>query len=134
MSYVLSVIHPPVDGAAFGVSSVLEGVSMRQYAADGAGAALIELGVRTLEAREFANMLARELLGTECMHGGTGLTFRIDDASSPPNVCPCCSRLVKPGDHADAGMEDAYCLGCFTWNRGDVQCLPANTAHPVEEI
>lgn len=129
MSYVLTVIHPPVAPAVYGKAEVSEARSLVQYAADLAGQMLIDGGVRTLPARFFANHLANEPFGMPYVHDDTGLAFRIDPADNAPHPCPCCSRAVFPGDHADAHMDDAYCTGCFTWNRGDVQCLPANTAH-----
>lgn len=67
----------------------------------------------------------------EWLHQPSGYMFRTDPASNPPNVCPCCHGLVRPGDHQAAGLEDAYCLGCFTWQRDVPKCLPENSAHPV---
>ncbi len=67
------------------------------------------------------------------MHTQSGLIFRTDPAESAPHPCPCCLRLVLPTDHEQASLEDAYCLGCFTWDRNTAQCLPANSAHPATE-
>lgn len=131
MSYVLSVIRPPVEPAAFGQADVSDPVALVQHAADIAGDSLIGEGVGTLEARDFGNALAHELVGTERTHTGTGVTFRIDPADNPPNVCPCCGRLSRPGEHAFAGLEDALCLGCYTYS-GVTQCLPTNSAHTEE--
>lgn len=125
--FVLSYIRP--DRTATVMNPVVHPVHAAIAAAHILKAAPYLTGMRD-DARQFALSLAREPLGTELTHTPSGVTFRIDDADTPPNVCPCCSALVRPGDHAEAGMEDAYCLGCFTWQRDVPQCLPANTAHP----
>jgi hypothetical protein len=132
VSYVLSVIQPPVAPAAFGQATVSEPVIGEQHAADAAGDVLIDMGVRTLEARSFSIALAHELTGTLRTHTGTAVSFRIDSASTPPNVCPCCGRLVAPEDAMFAGEDDTLCDGCYTWHRTTPQCLPANTAHTEE--
>jgi hypothetical protein len=132
MNFVLSIVRSPEEGAGFGKSLVYEAVNSEQAAADKGADLLILKGVRTLEARSFATALAHELLGTERVHAGTGLIFRIDPEDQAPNVCPCCGRLVKWGDHAFAGSDDAYCLGCYTWDRNAGPCLPENTAHTEE--
>ena len=143
MSYVLSVIHPPVAPAAFG-----KAVTPEQDPFSSLGSAVKLLvwlfsteapGTTTLGD---AKAIGRELLdapGREYRHAESGLTFRIDPADNAPHACPCnkgddnpCGRLVLPTDHADAHMEDAYCLGCFTWSRDVAACLPANTAHTGE--
>lgn len=132
MNYVLSVVRPPVAPAAYGTAELYEPMTHKQYTADLAGDLLIGMRVRTLEARTFTIALANEPTGTEHAHTGTGLTFRIDPADIPPNVCPCCARLVKPEDGMFAGMDDTLCDGCYTWHRTTPQCLPANTAHTEE--
>lgn len=132
MSYVLSVIHPPVAPAAFGQATITEEVISADHAADVAGDVLIRMEVPTMAARRFGTELAQLGTGTAKQHPGTGVSFRIDPADEAPHPCPCCGRLVLPTDHADAAMEDAYCTGCFTWERNVPQCLPANTAHTEE--
>ena len=132
MSYVLSIVHPPENGATFGKAEVTEVVTHVQYAADLAGQMLIDGGENTLPARFFANHLANEVHSMPYAYPGTGLTFRIDPADNAPHPCPCCGRLVLPDAHGQARHEDAYCLGCYTWARGDEGCLPRNTAHSNE--
>lgn len=136
MSYVLSIIQPPEGGAAYGKALVSVPRSDRELVALFAVAQLTLEGVPRTDAALFALGLLEESerLGTEVTHTGTGLTFRIDDADTPPNVCPCCSRLVKPEDAMFAGMDDTLCDGCYTWHRTTPQCLPANTAHPTKEF
>jgi hypothetical protein len=109
MNYVLSVVRPPEGGAAFGTATVLDPVH--------------DFGA-------FATALTHELTGTERVHTGTGLTFRIDHADRAPNACGCCGRLVLPSDHALAGSDDAHCLGCYTWSSNNIGCDPHHTAHP----
>jgi len=82
MSYVLSVIHPPIAPAAFGKADVSEEVIEVQHAADIAGDSLIGKGVPTLAARSFANDLAQAGPGVPRTHEPTGLTFRIDPANT----------------------------------------------------
>jgi len=132
VSYVLSVIMPPVAPAAFGQAIVTEPVIGEQYAADAAGDVLIDMGVRTLEARTFGIYLAGADVGTNVTHRPSALVFRIDPADQAPHPCPCCGRLVLPEDHADAHLDDAYCLGCFTWDRNVPACQPGLTAHTEE--
>jgi hypothetical protein len=132
VNYVLSIVRPAVAPAAFGKSEVMEPVILIQFAADMAGDFLIRNGEPTIAARTFANSLAHSATGTQVQHKPTGLTFRIDPEDRTPNVCPCCGRLVKWGDHAFAGSDDAYCLGCYTWDRNADPCLPENTAHTEE--
>jgi len=121
--YVLSCVRP--DRIAD-----MDHVPTVQIAAFSAARTLGDLGV----AFEGKDMISDELLrapvGTELTHESSGYTFRIDSADNPPNICSCCEALVRPGDHAMAGTEDAHCLGCFTWDRNTPACLPANTAHP----
>lgn len=132
MSYVLSVIHPPVAPAAFGKATLTEAVSEVQHAGDVAGDILIRMDVPVMAARQFGNDLAR--LGTAVIktHEPSGFGFRIDPADTPPNACPCCGRLVAPEDAMFAGEDDTLCDGCYTWARTTPQCLPANTAHTEE--
>jgi hypothetical protein len=128
-SYVLSYVRPDrtaamVEGDPFTTPGSSIRFVIRAFAMERLTSATME------DARH----LGRSLLaapGTEITHEPSGLVFRIDPQEFPPNVCPCCSALVRPGDHAMAGTEDAYCLGCFTWSRTAPQCLPANTAHSV---
>lgn len=130
MTYVLSVVFPPVDGAKHGKAAVMEPVTQLQYAGDVAGDKLIASEIPTLEARAFGNELARLGTGVNVLHKETGLTFRVEPVRAAPHPCPCCGGLVLVDDHAYAHDEDAYCLGCFTWDRNVSPCLPGNSAHP----
>lgn len=140
MSYTLTVIHPPISGAAYGKALTLDPVD---------GLAAIHRRVSYIlatdhfvpdaEASDFASTLTRNAVvppvrGTRLHHTQTGLVFVVDDAENAPHPCPCddCGREVRFIDHAYADAEDAYCTGCFTWNRDGVQCLPENTAHSAE--
>lgn len=130
--FVLSIVLPPVEGAAFGKATVFEPVHQLGLIPV-AGSAFLFRRPEIIDresARMALAMVTHAPLTTEVTH--KGVTFRIDPAERPPNVCPCCGRLVKPGDHSNAGDEDALCLGCFTWKRGVPQCLPANSAHTEE--
>jgi hypothetical protein len=131
MSYVLSIVHPPESGAAYGKATVLDPVkSMEAVHRRVAHILLTEHSTPVRESADFANALIHELTGTGRVHTGTGLTFRIDHADRAPNACPCCGRLVNWQDHALAGSDDAYCTGCYTW--GDdrkISCDPNHTAH-----
>lgn len=132
--YVLSIVRPPVAPAAFGQATVLDPVPyLARAAKTQAQRVLVDAGVPAEEASEFGLTLSMRDLGTEWTHTGTGLTFRIDPEDRAPNACPCCGRLVNWQDHALAGSDDAYCLGCFTWERGMTPCLPENSAHTEEE-
>jgi hypothetical protein len=132
--FVLSYVLPPEGGAAYGKAEVCEVVTEQQQAADVAGNLLILRDVPTLAARRFCNdNLAHADTGTDVKHAATGITFRIDPENRAPNACPCCGRLVKWGDHAFAGSDDAYCDGCYTWDRNVPGCLPENTAHTADE-
>lgn len=71
-------------------------------------------------------------LGAELVHE-SGHTYRIDDSGFPPNICPCCSALVRPDASLYAGDDDTYCDGCYPYARETPQCLPANSAHPDED-
>lgn len=130
--FVLSYVLPPVSGAAFGKSTVQEFAHPARAAA-ATRDLLISKGVDEREATRFSLTLARKGTGTGWVNTETGITFRIDPEDRAPNVCPCCGRLVKWGDHALAGSDDAYCLGCYTWDRNSNPCLPENTAHATDE-
>jgi hypothetical protein len=131
MSYVLSVIYPPVAPAAFGKARCIGPMKNGDLGMGHAANILSALGVPDKEANVFVVVFTRTL-GVAATHEGTGLTFRLDKAADAPHPCPCCERLVLPEDHAYAYDEDAYCLGCFTWSRDKAQCLPVNTAHTKE--
>jgi hypothetical protein len=144
MSYVLTVIHPPVNGAAFGKAVVLDPVPYHATAAKRQARYVLETegGATHEESGDFGMKLVLAEVGRLVTHEPSGLTFRIDPADSAPHPCPCgneedgeniCRRLVLPTDHAYADAEDAYCLGCFTWSRDVEACLPENTAHAAEE-
>jgi hypothetical protein len=144
MSYVLTVIHPPVNGAAYGKAEVHGPFPFKVPLSTEIRRLIRAHGTRatTSQIISFSMHVVGEPDGTECTLSRGALTFRIDPAAQAPHPCPCgnedgdtpegCGRLVLPGDHAYADAEDALCRGCFTWNRGDVQCLPENTAHPAE--
>lgn len=128
MSYVLTVIHPPTDGAAYGKAEVSEPLIHWQHAADLAGDTLIGHRVLTMSARTFANRHLWDGSRTgPVKHEPTGLTFRIDPITNAPHPCSCCRRIVLPAD-----LEGALCAGCYTFDNTE-QCLPENTAHPTEE-
>lgn len=132
MNYVLTFTRPPRPGAAFGPAKIHPKEKEKAQAAQRARGSLLRRGVDNEAASTLALRLLDEPLGTEIRDAKTGRTYRIDDADNAPHLCPCCRRLVLPTDHADAHMEDAYCLGCFTWRRDVPQCLPANSAHTEE--
>lgn len=134
MSYVLSVIHPPVAPAAFGRAVVLDPVAYHATAAKRQARYVLEMegGVSREESGEFGIKLVLAQHGTPVTHKPTGFTFRIDPADEAPHPCPCCGRLVLPTDHAEAAMDDAYCLGCFTWDSKISGCWPDRTAHTEE--
>lgn len=133
MSFVLSVVRPPEEGAAFGKATVSDLLTSRETAVNLVAHVLKDSGMTHQEIRSFfQRKVWQKEWSQEITHEGTGIQFRLDDMQFVPNVCPCCGRLVKHGDHALAGSEDAYCLGCFTWKRGVPQCLPENTAHTEE--
>lgn len=71
-------------------------------------------------------------LGAELEYEESGHIYRIDSSQYPPNICSCCSALVRPGDSLYAGDDDTYCDGCYPYARETPQCLPANSAHPEE--
>lgn len=133
--FVLSYVLPPADGAAFGKATVFDPLPERKNLHTLAYRALtrsnphMDLGM----ASRYAEQIMRKDTGTECVEASTGITFRIDHEDRAPNACPCCGRLVKWGDHVFAGSDDAYCLGCYTWDRNTPQCLPENSAHSANE-
>lgn len=132
--FVLSYVLPPAEGAAFGKATVLSPVRYTAHAAVAMSLVLQQRGQFThTQAKRLALSLGRAETGTEWTEPQTGITFRIDPEDRTPNACPCCGRLVKWGDHAFAGSDDAYCLGCFTWDRNTPQCLPENSAHSVNK-
>lgn len=132
--FVLSYVVPPVGGAAFGKSTVLEPVHTMDAVHRRIMYILInDQDIYVRQAADFATTVTHELTGTERVHTGTGTTFRIDPEDRAPNACPCCGRLVLPGDHAFAGSEDAYCLGCYTWDDTPA-CLPENSCHTWGEV
>lgn len=141
MSYVLTVIRPALKPAAYGRAEVSVPQPSHALAVEFAVRPLMDAGLPYPEATGFASQiwLGSEHPGAVVTHEATGLSFRIDPADNAPHPCPCgsdeddpCARLVLPNDHAFAFAPDAYCRGCFTWNRGDVPCLPANSGHTKE--
>lgn len=127
--FVLSYILPPEGGAKYGKATVQD-FQHPAHAAAAARDVLIARGVERSEAARFSLTLARKNTGTDWVHTGTGLTFRIDPDDRQPNACPCCGRLVKFDDHAFAGSDDAYCLGCYTWgDDSKISCDPNHSAH-----
>jgi hypothetical protein len=129
--YTLSYVLPPEGGAKYGKATVLEMESLadtfdtlRNVMADKTG---------TLPPINLPGSLAYLLTstdtGTDTYDPVTGYTFRLDHADRLSNACGCCGRLVKFGDHALAGSDDAYCTGCYTWGGKEISCDPANTAH-----
>lgn len=141
MWYVLTTIYPAIKPAAYGRAEVSTPTRSQLLACEHAVKPLMRAGLSFDEATYYASGIWTDASqpGAVTTHGATGLSFRIDRADDAPHPCPCgideddpCGRLVLPDDHAYAYAPDAYCLGCFTWNRGDVQCLPANTGHTQE--
>lgn len=137
MPFVLSIVHAPLNGAAYGKAVVLDPVEYCAQASYAVARALINAPqhVPAKRAKAWAKRYfdTDYVTGTGHTHQLTGLTFRIDRDDHAPNACPCCGRLVNFQDHALAGSDDAYCLGCFTWERGAEPCLPENTAHAKNE-
>lgn len=130
MSYVLSVIKPPENGAAFGKAEVHPPMQALQSAAVVVTLTLVTFAnVEDREAEKFGLSLLTKRTSADIRHDASGIIFRIDPEGRAPNACPCCGRLVTWGDHALAGSDDAYCLGCFTWKRGMVPCSPHESAH-----
>lgn len=136
--YVLTVIHPPVNGAAYGRAVVLDPVPYLAVKRQVRYLLETECGVNRDESTAFA--LSVET-GRAITHEPSGFTFRIDPADNAPHACPCgegeddgdpCGRLVLPTDHALATHDNAFCLGCYPWDITITPCLPANTAHTEE--
>lgn len=132
--WVLSVIQKPEGGAAYGKAETFHGHLNPLRASREAAEILIEAGVPGEDADRFGayDLWPAARKGISVTHDGTGLTFRIDEAENAPHSCPCedgCGRLVLPTDHPYADAEDAFCPGCFTWDRNTPACLPGNTAH-----
>lgn len=137
MRFILSAIRPPEGETKYG-KAVTPGRDPFESVAGATKAVTWVLANRTPGSvvPSVARGIAQEVMespGREFRHAATGLTFRVDPEGEAPHPCPCCERLVMPDDHAYAGAEDAYCLGCFTWSRDIEACLPENSAHIVEE-
>lgn len=126
--YVLTVIHPPANGAAFGKAVTLDPAPMTETF-DQVSTFMTEhfgsLGPVNLPG-SLAYLLVNTPTGTNVYDAATGCTFRIDPITSAPHPCPCCHRIVLPAD-----LEDVLCAGCYTLD-GAAQCLPENTAHTEE--
>lgn len=128
MSYVLTVIHPPADGAAFGKATVFEPTGEKSTAAFEAARMLGDVEELWLgQLAIFSNRLITADMGADVQHESTGYTFRIDPITNAPHPCPCCRRIVLPAD-----LEGALCGGCYTFDDTE-QCLPENTAHATTE-
>jgi hypothetical protein len=128
MSYVLSVIHPPKNGAAYGRADSFLPVGMLGVVATIIAARLTPPDIDSdPDVNAFAVTVIGQPLGTEMTYAEKGLTFRIDPMTNAPHPCPCCRRTVLPAD-----LEGALCGGCYTFDDTE-QCLPENTAHPTEE-
>ncbi|MFE0472630.1 hypothetical protein ACFW2V_13545 [Streptomyces sp. NPDC058947] len=132
--FVLTVIQPPEGVAKYGKATVFQPCPERKNLHTLAYRALrernphMDLGT----ASRYAEQIVRKPFGQEVVEASTGLLFRIDRAEEAPHPCPCedgCGRLVLPTDHLYADAEDAYCPGCFTWDRNVPACLPENSAH-----
>jgi hypothetical protein len=135
MNYVLSVVRPPEGGAAHGKATVYEPLPERKNLHLLAYRALREANpsMDMDMASRYAWQIVRKDIGFVAVESSTGLRFRIDDADTPPNVCPCCGLLVAPEDAMFAGDPKTECAGCYPWHRTDAKCQPQNTAHPTEE-
>jgi hypothetical protein len=133
--FILSVTLPPANGAAFGASTVCTPLPARKDLHTPIYWALRKAApwMHPDELSRYAGQIREKDLGKEVVEASTGLRFRIDPADNAPHPCPCCARLVLPTDHAHAHADDAYCLGCYTWEGSMPDCAPANTAHPVTE-
>lgn len=131
MSFVLSYVLPPADGAAFGKATMSEPCSSLSLTANEAACLLgdfVELDLVQLAI--FKHRLMNTPPGTDVKHEQSDVIFRIDPEDVPPNVCECCGGLVRPTDQAFAGAPDALCLGCYTWgDTAAVPCSPHTTAH-----
>lgn len=128
--FVLSYVKLPRDGARYGKATVNEPEPLTEVFDQ----------VQKVHTEFFGKMPATRVTGsvayrlahstgTDVHDPATGITFRLDHADRAPNVCPCCGRLVKFGDHAFAGTDDAYCDGCYLWGEKKIECHPDNTAH-----
>jgi hypothetical protein len=131
--FVLSYTLPPVNGAAFGKATVLEPDSKAEVF-DQVSAFMTEhfgsMGPVNVVG-SLAHKLATAPTGTIIHDPSTGADFRIDPEERAPHACPCCDRLVEIDEGgAFAGHPDAYCGGCYTWDRNVPGCLPENTCHP----
>lgn len=107
-------------------------VSLRAFRIDGRLTESHTFGNTLMATMTRANREAPDgerLVGAELEYGDTGHIFRIDDSEFPPNICGCCGALNRPGNDPFAGMDDAYCPGCYTADRNVVECLPENSAH-----
>ncbi|MCP9209570.1 hypothetical protein [Streptomyces cucumeris] len=131
MSFVLSVIQPPEGEARYGKATVSTPVPERKNLHTIAYWAMRKHSphMHPDEISRYAGQIANKKTGEVAVEASTGLAFRVDEEEDAPHACPCCERLVLPEDHAHASAEDAYCLGCFTWDRNTEQCLPGNSAH-----
>lgn len=129
--YVVSCVLPAECGAGYGRSAVLAGCRDSVEARKAVGAMLFTAGVRGDGGTDrFTLEVFCADAGVMTVHEPSGIAFRIDTVGAAPHACPCCGRLVLPGDHALAGSEDAYCLGCFTGgDAARIPCDPAYTAH-----
>lgn len=129
--FVLTYVLPPVSGAAFGKAAVSDPLTSREV--------LFNLVLDTIPEtdpeetrRWFQRSLWQREWGELVTHKDSGVQFMITTPDRAGNACGCCGRLVKWSDHPLAGSEDAYCDGCYTWDRDSEPCLPENTAHPAE--
>lgn len=137
MQYALSIVEPPQGAAGYGKVKVIgpipeHAVFRRIYWALRERDAALHPDV----ANKFASEITRKEIGTGTTEPSTGLSVylhKVTENDEPPHPCPCCGRLVLPDAHAYAGSEDAYCTGCFTWDRNVPACLPKNTAHATRE-
>lgn len=136
--FILSVVRPAVGEAKFGKATVSgpfpRRADLRNFAFDVLRE--YEQGSPAMpesQAWRYAEQISEKPLGVESVELRLGLHFRIDKAEDAPHPCPCCGRLVLPTDHAYAHDKNAYCLGCFTWNRSTPAGLPENTAHATRE-
>lgn len=144
MSFTLGVIEPPQGEAKYGKAAVIPSLPDRMtvrnitfdklWTADPNAPATPDEGPweHDAQAWKFAEQFMSAESGTELTDPRTGLHFRIDKAEDAPHPCSCCGRLVLPADHAYAHDPDAYCTGCYTWDRNVAACLPENTAHAVK--
>lgn len=135
MGFVLSVIHLPEGEAKYGKVRVSPALPAWMTVRDAAFDVLCEQrgsGVSQDEAWLFAEQFM-DKVGVDLTEPKTGLVLRMDKEEDAPHPCPCCGRRVLPDDHADAGAEDAFCLGCFTWDRNVPACLAKNSAHTHDQ-